>query len=61
MKRNFIKAISAGLCVAVVLTGCGQKSVEEVNGIYNPGKYEAEAKGFGGAIKVEVEVDNDKM
>lgn len=61
MKRNFIKSISAVLCTVIILTGCGQKTADGESGIYNPGKYESEAKGFGGQIKVEVEVDSDKI
>lgn len=61
MKRNFVKSISAALCAVVMFTGCAQKSVNSGNETYNPGKYEAEAKGFGGQIKVEVEVDSNKI
>lgn len=42
------------------LVACGEK-VEETEGKFNPGTYEGEAQGYGGVIKVSVEVSADKI
>lgn len=59
MKRK----ISLFLCLTMVLffvAGCSNKDLAETS-LFKPGKYIGEGKGFGGLIKVEVEVSDSEI
>lgn len=60
------KLCSAALAIVMLLTltvGCGATPAptEGTKGLFTPGKYVGEGQGYGGTIKVEVEVDADKI
>lgn len=67
MKRSLLKLLSALLLFSVIFAGCSSKNSEQqtnsddVAGIYQPGTYEAVAKGFGGDVKVTVTVDANSI
>ncbi|MDF2587089.1 MAG: fumarate reductase/succinate dehydrogenase flavoprotein domain protein [Anaerocolumna sp.] len=67
MKRKFLKLLGAVLMTSIIFSGCSSKNSEQevkgdnVVGIYQPGTYEAIAKGFGGDVKVTITVDANNI
>lgn len=63
MKKQFVKLLSVVLILSMIFAGCSSKNNkqetkgEDVLGTYEPGTYEAVAKGFGGDVKVTITVD----
>lgn len=64
------KLLALFICLTLVLTmvvGCTQNTQGDdaedlsVEGTFNPGKYEGEGMGYGGPIKVELELDEEKI
>lgn len=70
--QKFKRVVATIICLTLVLgmlAGCSKEDVvddsntsaESEKGIFTPGKYIGEGTGYGGALKVEVEVDADKI
>lgn len=57
------RVLALALCMALALTGCtgSNPSASNGGGTFTPGTYTGEAQGYGGTMKVEVEVDADRI
>ena len=67
MKRKYLMLLSVVLILSMIFSGCSPKNSEQekkeddVVGIYQPGTYEAVAKGYGGDVKVTITVDANSI
>lgn len=66
MKRRYLILVSVMFIISMVFSGCSSKNGQEIQdkdvaGIYQPGTYEAVAKGYGGDVKVTIKVDANSI
>lgn len=59
LKRNNLLAIILMIFIVVALVGCNKKDTGDTS--YKSGVYTTEANGYGGVIKVETTLTNDKI